>query len=384
MLFFLPLLGAAAVWFFLDGRTSARIVEKTWKGYQERFIAPDGCVMRLKERDSVSEGQAYALLRSVWMGDKPAFDRIYRWTESHLSRSGKRGDHLLAWRWKDGEVVDWMPASDADIDYALALIFAARAWPSGAPEGLEGYEQKALVVLNDILRLETYRTASGRLYLAPWILGEVPAGRGRYPVNPSYYSPAHFRIFYALTDDPRWLELAETTYFVLDALAKNLGGQAGAGLFPDWCCVDDNDAFEVLAQKSADFGWEAVRIPLRVVLDDLWFGSAAAEEILRGSIGRFAASEYKERGKIFCEYTYAGEPLKEYESPLFYAAYYCAVLPAGGDEKDIFLKMTRRDLSWRSGLYGREADYFVNSLAWIADGIACGVVRNVAQEGGTT
>ena len=375
--------GLAVSAVFLGARRMSflSLVNKAWAGYQDRFIASDGRVLRPQDGDTVSEGQAYALLRAVWMRDKAAFDKVYRWTEDHLSRLRQTGDHLLAWRWKDGRVLDWMPASDADIDYALALIFAAQVWPAGPSQGLPGYREKALLVLGDVLKLETYRTPSGRLYLSPWILNSSEAAGGRYPVNPSYYSPAHFRIFYAATKDARWLDLVETTYFVLDSLARSFEGRAGVGLFPDWCQVDGEDVFSLLPQKSANFGWEALRIPIRVAWDYLWFGSPEAGALLRGSIGRFAADEYKRRGRVFCEYTYDGRPVKEYENPLFYAAYYCAVLPLSDFDKNIFLTKTGGYLSQESGIYGPGADYFVNSLSWVPDGIAGGVVRNLAQEG---
>lgn len=375
---------AAGGWFVLGRNNSRRIVEETWEGYKVCFIAPEGRVMRLRENDTVSEGQAYALLRAVWMKDKETFDRVYLWTERHLSRLDKTGDHLLAWRWKGGEVLDGMPASDADIDYALALVFAEAVWPAGPPEGLPDYGKKARAVLEDVLRFETYRIASGRLYFSPWILGPGEVAGGGYPVNPSYYAPAHFRIFFEVTGDPRWKELVATTYFVLGKLRTSFGGRPGVGLFPDWCRVNDREEFFSLPGKSADFGWEAVRIPLRVVLDGLWFGSPAAADILRDSVGGFAERRYRQQGKVFCEYTYEGRAVKEYENPLFYASYYCATRAMATGVSRAFLEKTRSYLFQNTAgwVYGEDYDYFVNSLSWMADGVAGGIVRNLYGKGG--
>ncbi len=115
-------------------RTERDLLRLTWEGYRRRFIQHDGRVIRPRDgNDTVSEGQAYAVLRAVWMDDQAAFDAVYGWTETHLSRVKARGDHLLAWRWGRGTdgnwgVLDWAAASDADEDYALALLFAARRW----------------------------------------------------------------------------------------------------------------------------------------------------------------------------------------------------------------------------------------------------------------
>ncbi len=273
--FVLPMALAAlllAGWFFYDHRPggSARTVLKTWEGFKYHFILPDGRVLRPKDGDTVSEGQAYAMLRAVWLDDKEAFDRCYRWSRLHLSRADLEGDRLLAWLWKDGKVVDRGSASDADIDYALALIFAEVRWSGLGPKGLPGYGEEAKGVLADILRLETYRTASGRLYLSPWVL--KPQDKpDSFPVNPSYYSPAHFRIFKKFTGDKRWNELLDTTYFVLNTISEKWGSETGIGLVPDWATVDQTDRFDIFPDRSDVFGWDAVRVPFRLALDREWF-----------------------------------------------------------------------------------------------------------------
>ena len=53
--------------------------------------------MVIPERDggSISEAQAYGLLRAVWAGDQATFGRVQAWTRRHLARP----DHLLSWHW---------------------------------------------------------------------------------------------------------------------------------------------------------------------------------------------------------------------------------------------------------------------------------------------
>ena len=357
------------------------VVEKTWMGFKELFIESDGRVKRIENSDTVSEGQAYVMLRAVWMNDKVYFDRCYRWTEDNLSRVKDKGDNLLGWHWKDGAVVDWMSAADADIDYALSLIFADMRWPGLSPVGVEDYGLKAKAVLSDILEKETFVTSSGKIYLAPWILDKEEKPEF-FPLNPSYYSPAHFRVFYDYTGDDRWLELADTSYYVLNSLSTEFDGQKGVGLVPDWCSVDRLDGFHVLPGKNCGFGYEALRVPFRIGLDSMWFGRVEAKEFL-SSFNRFLENQMKLNSRIYCEYDYSGQAIKLYESPAFYSCYYFAMKVSGSGYIDrVSEKIQEFVLNSDSGLYYQSKDaYYSNCLSWLAEGYESGCIKNLFKRG---
>ena len=148
------------------------ILEASWVSYRQHFISPDGRVVLTEQGDgTISEAQAYALLRALWAGDEETFARVVTWTRANLSREREKGDHLLAWQWgkkPDGSwgVLDWNSASDADLDYALALLLASRqGWrpPSGSPD----YLAQARLVAQDILDKEVVEVPGVGLYLAP-------------------------------------------------------------------------------------------------------------------------------------------------------------------------------------------------------------------------
>src|SRR5665648_376255 len=133
-----------------------RVLTASWQSYCRHFIKSDGQVIIPEEGGgTISEAQAYALLRAVWANDAPVFNRVYAWTYKNLSRVHTHGDNLLAWRWgrlPDGSwgVLDANSATDGDLDYALALILAQRlGWR--APPGLPGYREEARRVQADIL-----------------------------------------------------------------------------------------------------------------------------------------------------------------------------------------------------------------------------------------
>ena len=132
-----------------------RVLTTSWQSYCRHFIKTDGQVIIPEEGGgTISEAQAYALLRAVWANDAAVFNRVYVWTYNHLSRDRAHGDRLLAWRWgrlPDGSwgVVDDNSATDGDLDYALALVLAAPqglarpfrppGLPGGGPPGPGGY-----------------------------------------------------------------------------------------------------------------------------------------------------------------------------------------------------------------------------------------------------
>jgi endo-1,4-beta-D-glucanase Y len=76
------------------------VLQASWASYREHFISPEGrVVLAEREGGTISEAQAYALLRALWAGDEKTFVQVYRWTSENLSREGSHGDHLLSWHW---------------------------------------------------------------------------------------------------------------------------------------------------------------------------------------------------------------------------------------------------------------------------------------------
>ncbi|MFP3868074.1 MAG: glycosyl hydrolase family 8 [Desulfobacteraceae bacterium] len=360
-----------------------QILRQTWESYRADFISADGRVIRPEnQQDSISEGQAYAMLRAVWIADQATFDRCYAWTEAHLSRRQAKGDHLLAWRWGQArrgqwQVLDWNSATDADLDYALALILAHQQW--GRPsQPLPDYLAQARLILDDILARETATDRLGRRWLTPgsWITPELPL-----LLNPSYFSPAAYRLFYSVTQDRRWLELIDSTYYALEKISRQLGGRQGVGLFPDWCVLSGPDRFEPSPQQSTNYGWEAVRIPWRIALEQLWFKEPQAQNCLRGSLLPFFSQEWRQRQKLAAVYTYQGQPAVDYESPVIYAGLIAAalasqepVLARQWAEKIVDTYQEKNQKAY----FNRADDYYGNNWAWIGLATYRGWVKPLA------
>jgi endo-1,4-beta-D-glucanase Y len=385
-----------------------RVLRASWQSYRQQFLALDGQVMVPEQKGgTISEAQAYALLRAVWAGDAATFARVYAWTSGHLSRVRSQGDHLLSWRWgprPDGSrgILDANTAADGDLDYALALCLAARrGWR--APPGLPAYGAEARQVLADILKQEVVRLPGGGLLLTP---GNWHEPRPPYLVNPSYFSPAAYRLFARLSPpadlereakategSPQspshqgrgnadaaaaWERLHHSTYELLDKINRGLGGQAGVGLFPDWCRVDAAGSLSPAPGRETAFGWEAVRLPFRVALDACWFQDPQAAALFKGKFLPFFRKAWQEQGRLVAVYGYDGTPGVTYESPVLYAGVLAGALAAG--DREFAAPMAAKILSFYQEKDGRayfEAPdhYYANNWAWLGLALYAGWVK---------
>ena len=339
---------------------SNAVIRGSWEYYKRTFMV-EGRVIRPKNnRDTVSEGESYAMLRAVLMDDRKTFDECLAWTESNLSRKTSLGDHLLAWHFENGRISDTTAASDADIDYAFSLILASRKWNNAR------YLELAREVLQSILDHETVEI-NGRLYLLP-ATEMAPSPNGFIAQNPSYYAPSSFKIFYEVSNDRRWLRLADTAYNLIKRLQKPHGGSDTNGLVPDWCALDENGEIQSLPEKSELFGWDALRVPLRMMADYYLNGDHRALEVLQ-RFSRFFENEFNQNGRIISEYSCENATGKPYENTLFYTAAYAATEAAGSSAASSILQR-QRDFIHQSDneyYYGDADDYYVNSLAWLVE-----------------
>lgn len=196
--------------------------------FLQRYVDRNGRVVRRDQGgDTVSEGQAYALLLSVARGDRARFARVWRWTRTHLQRD----DGLLSWHWRDGRVVDPQPASDADLDAARALTLAARRFARPA------YGRAARRIVRGLRR---HVIAGGTFLAGPW-------ARGERWTNPSYVSPRAARTLHLTAADGRG--------------ARRF--MAPGRLPPDWT----RGGRPVGAPGSnlpPRYGYDAVRVPVRL------------------------------------------------------------------------------------------------------------------------
>jgi endo-1,4-beta-D-glucanase Y len=210
--------------------------------FLDRYVGPDGRVHREPDGDTVSEGQAYAMLLTVAVDDHKRFDLVWNWTRTNMLN----GTGSLAWHWVNGAIVDGNAATDADVDASRALLAAADKF------SVPVYRSDGLSLANALFRNDVIQTGSGPVLVAgPW------ATKSPLVVNPSYISPVAFDSIAAVSGDARWTSLRMSGIALLAQVTDN-----GTTLPPDWASVPTTGSARAAAAPNGDavsYGYDAFR-----------------------------------------------------------------------------------------------------------------------------
>ncbi|NET47791.1 MAG: glycosyl hydrolase [Merismopedia sp. SIO2A8] len=346
------------------------LLTDSWDVYKDRFIQDDGRVIDWEAQDrTVSEGQAYAMLRAVMMDDPATFESTLTWAEVNLERrdaSGVKLDHLWAWQWgqKVGTawgILDETFASDADLDAATALILAAQRWDR--PDYLELARTK----LADLWTLSTVEipiavTEQGSdRYFLPGPRAAFQQGLVTY-LNPSYFAPYAFRLFAEVDPDHDWLALIDTSYAALNQSASI----STMGLPSDWVGLDiatgDYRAVDPLLPLKSVYSFDAFRVWWRVALDYLLFESPEAKDFLVAFLPELE-NQWRSHQFIAAVIDSNGQDIVDYESTAQYAMLHTAfriVEPAIAD--DIWSQ--KLFPAYKNGIWDNDTAYYTQNLAW--------------------
>ena len=229
-----------------------------WKTYQKTFVSADGRVADFFQNSiSHSEGQGYGLLLALMNGDRPAFERIFKWTTENLQ---VRRDALFAWSWGkrangNWNVIDYNNASDGDILIAFALLKAANRW------GHPPFREAALRIVRDI-RAYLAVTADDFQLIAPAYFGFD--GQARNSFNTGYLVLPAFDEFAKADDKAFWQRTLKDSQRLLSKAAFSR-----LKLPADWVALE-NGQVTIAAARSPVFGYEAIRVPLYLS----WYGES--------------------------------------------------------------------------------------------------------------
>ena len=279
------------------------IPETTWSYYTKAFVVDGRVRDPYTKNRTVSEGQSYLLLRAVWNNDRVIFESGWNWTKKNLQK--RNNDSLMAWLWGTDVsgvygIKDSATASDADEDIALALLLANRRW--GEPKYLE----EAKKIIQDIWKHEVVKV-DGKHYL----VSSASARReDAYLVNPSYLSPASYKMFAEVDTTHDWPAVADSSYDLLEKLSV---GTAGAVRLPtDWVLLDAksgaiSSASKYMTQTADQYGYDAFRVMWRIALDAEWYQEPRANKYLQ-KYHDFFYSEWK-GNRLVSVYTADGMPV---------------------------------------------------------------------------
>lgn len=224
-----------------------------WKDFKARFLKPEGRIVDIENGGiSHSEGQGYGMVLAAAVGDRPAFDALYRWTEANLARDDMA---LYSWRYSPNAAVavaDRNNATDGDILIAWALMWAERQWQE--PD----YGARAAAIRHAIGQ-NLVRDRGALTVLLPGLQGFDT--KEHLTLNPAYYVWPALDLFRAVDGDAVWGKL------VRDGEKLMKRARFGPSSLPtDWIDLDIAGAVTPAAGRPARFGFDAVRLPLYLLL----------------------------------------------------------------------------------------------------------------------
>lgn len=352
------------------GRPQAELDRATAAFYDDwkaRYLAP-GCApgeWRVRSTPAtqaftVSEGQGYGMLATVWMaGHDPEaralFDGLYRYARAHPSQLTPR---LMAWAQDEAcrDVQGADAATDGDLDIAYALLLAARQWGRG---GDIDYAAEAAAI---IAALEgSVLHPSGTVLLGDWV---APGQRWYTGTRSSDLMPGHFAAFAARGDGARWQAALDRSYRVVEHLQDTHA--AATGLLPDFVVDATGDA---PAPAPADwlegandgrYAWNACRAPWRLGVHALFSGDARARRTV-GRMTRWArAATGDDPAGLRAGYRLDGRPLTDATSPAYLAPFAVAAM-VPGESSQAWL-----DALWDRLVARAPQEYFGDSIKLLA------------------
>jgi endo-1,4-beta-D-glucanase Y len=363
--------------------SDSEVLTTVWGNYKKTILEPNTYRALDRQRGAIttSEAEGYTMLRAVWMDDQTTFDQSWQWTKDNL---GRPTDHLSSWLFgqrSDGsygvitEQGGYNSAADGDTDIALALILAHGRWNRAE------YLTTAKAIVGDIWKFDVVQM-SGKPVLAADDLERN--SKTNILVNPSYFSPAAYRLFAKLDPAHNWEELASNSYAILSASAAAPLGSTRPGILPpNWVVMSKGDGSLKASdnpQLPSGYGYDALRIPWRVALDYVWFESSEAYDYLHTL--RFFTGEWTSQKKLASVYRHDGTVSDANESPAMYGAAIGYFLVADHEHfKEVYdtklatLYSTDKDSWAQPDLMG----YYNDNLAWFGIALATGQLPNLSR-----
>ena len=302
-------------------------IKRYYDQFKDNFFVKDKDGYRVAndkkdKRYTVSEGQGYGMMIIALMAgyDKDAkfiFDSMLNFAKSHPSSINK---NFMSWKvpTKKG---DNDSAVDGDCDIAYALLLADKQWGS---KGDINYKKEALKIIDALIN-----SAVGEDSYLP-LLGDWVEMNGKkynqYTVRTSDFMLSHFKAFYRVSKDKRWLKVVKSCQNALkdiQALKSN-----GSKLVSDFIFYDKKSKHfkptkrNFLEENDDSFSYNACRVPLRVAMDALFNNDAISKKISMDMLKWIYTNSSKNPTHIYPGYRLSGKPIAtDYHSVIFIAPF---------------------------------------------------------------
>ncbi|MCL6459732.1 MAG: xylanase [Gorillibacterium sp.] len=221
----------------------------------------EGYMLDTGNLDVRTEGMSYGMMMAVQMNKKDVFDRLWKWSNTHMRLHDGENAGYFAWSCQpDGSKGSDGPAPDGEEFFAMALFFASHRWGDAAEPF--NYSEQAQQLLSICIHKGEDRFGHPMWNPENKLIKFIP--NCEYS-DPSYHLP-HFYELFALWGDPVdqsfWQEAAAASRAYL-----RLACHPDTGLAPEYAHYDGtpnndkgyghfySDSYRVAANIGLDFEW---------------------------------------------------------------------------------------------------------------------------------
>jgi endo-1,4-beta-D-glucanase Y len=219
----------------------------------------------VKNHDVRTEGMSYGLMIAVQFDRKDIFDRLWRWGKRYMQHQDGALKGYFAWSCKtDGTRNAQGPASDGELYYVTALIFASNRW--GNDTGID-YSAEARNILDCSMMKTGMDRATPFINVEQQLITFTPDPWGARYTDPSYHLPAFYEVWARWANDGRANFYRECARRSREYLHKSI--HPVTGLNPDYNNYDGTLRGSRGIIGDA-FRFDSWRVPMNIALDYSW------------------------------------------------------------------------------------------------------------------
>lgn len=227
-----------------------------------------GYISDIKNNDVRTEGMSYGLMIAVQFDRKDIFDRLWRWGTKYMQHHDGPREGYFAWSCRlDGTRNSQGPASDGELYYVTALIFASNRW--GNDTGIN-YLKEAQYILDCAMAKDGTDGVTSFIDKEQKLITFVPDTWGSTFTDPSYHVPAFYEVWARWAEDGRsefWQACAEKSRNYLHTTIHPV-----TGLNPDYSEYDGSPK-QTGRVVGEQFRFDSWRVPMNIALDYSWAGA---------------------------------------------------------------------------------------------------------------
>lgn len=271
-----------------------------------------GFIKDIGSNDIRSEGMSYGMMIAVQMNDKPMFDKLWRFADTHMRHKEGWYAGYFAWHLSAEAPfrhIDANPAPDGEEYFAMALFFAHKRWGSG--QGLLDYKAQADKILSDMVdKPESATDVAMFSKEKRQILFVTQKATGLF-TDPSYHLPAFYELFarWSATNKELWAEAAleSRRYF-------HKAAHPETGLFAEYADFDGSPRKTTFNGNSHNSAYDAFRVIGNIAMDYAWFRQDESQKALIERQLNFMAKELAAKNKNVSVHAMDGEALSQWGS----------------------------------------------------------------------